>query len=137
MRYERLGLGFLIVRGSGTGGLNASKSPPDRQHAEDKEVKMASFQFDLPIYVQRKHFIEQIKNLYEAFEFLDEWPKYKRDISYETLQRACREAACGRFPLSATRQNLQRFVKRAGMLIEGEDMPSFVGSCNDRNIGNA
>jgi hypothetical protein len=23
------------------------------------------------------------------------------------------------------------------MLIEGEDMPSFVGSCNDRNIGNA
>lgn len=98
---------------------------------------MASFQFDLPVYVQRKHFIEEITNLHEAFDFLDEWPEYKRDIPYETLQRACREAACGRFPLSAARQNFQRFVKRAGMLIESEDMPSFVGSSNDRNIGNA
>ncbi|WP_323808299.1 hypothetical protein [Rhizobium gallicum] len=57
-------------------------------------------------------------------------------MSYETLQRACREAACGRFPLSAARQNFQRFVKRAGMLIES-DMPSFAGSSNDRNIANA
>ncbi|MBB4229700.1 hypothetical protein GGD56_003551 [Rhizobium mongolense] len=39
--------------------------------------------------------------------------------------------------MSAVRQNFQRFVKKAGTLIEIEDMPRFVGPSNDRNIGNA
>ncbi|MHC2300648.1 hypothetical protein ACVJBD_004914 [Rhizobium mongolense] len=55
----------------------------------------------------------------------------------ETWQSACGETAWGRFPLSAVRQNFQRFVKKAGTLIEIEDMPRFVGPSNDRNIGNA
>jgi hypothetical protein len=98
---------------------------------------MASSRFDHPVYVRRKHFIEEITELGEAFDFLEEWPEENRDLAYETVVRACREAACGRFPLNAARQNFQRFVKRARMLIEIEDMPNFAGAASDRNIGNA
>ncbi|MFA1624660.1 DUF982 domain-containing protein [Rhizobium mongolense] len=97
---------------------------------------MASFRFDHPVYVRRKHFIEEIMELDEAFDFLEEWPEERRDLAYETLVRACREAACGRFPLSAVRQNFQRFVKEARMLIEIGDIPYFAGALKDRNIGN-
>ncbi|AJD45339.1 hypothetical protein RGR602_PC01312 (plasmid) [Rhizobium gallicum bv. gallicum R602sp] len=50
--------------------LNTSKSPPKFcTSTRPRQVKMASFQFDLPVYVQRKHFIEEITNLYEVFDF--------------------------------------------------------------------
>lgn len=62
--------------------------------------------------------------------------QHKRHISYETLQRACRETACGRF-LRAQCQNFQRFVNAAVMLTEIEDIPRFVGPNNDRQIANA
>lgn len=36
----------------------------------------------------------------------------------------CREAACGRFPIAAVCENFRRFVKKAGMLAEIEEVPN-------------
>ena len=46
---------------------------------------MAFEMFEQPIYVQRKHYIEEITGL-------DEWPQDRRDLVYEVMVGACRKA---------------------------------------------
>ncbi|WEX75104.1 DUF982 domain-containing protein [Sinorhizobium numidicum] len=79
---------------------------------------MANVRFDRAVYIQRKHFIDEITDLDEVLDYLESWPKERRDLSYDTLLKACRDSAGGRFPLSAVRENFRRFVKKAGMLAE-------------------
>lgn len=82
-------------------------------------------QFDSVIYVQRKHFIDEVTSLEEVLDYLKNWPEERRGLSYDTLLKACREAVVGRFPVSAVGENFRRFVKRSGMLAETQDVPSF------------
>lgn len=79
--------------------------------------------FDSAIYVQRKHFIDEVTSLEEVLDFLETWPEERRGLSYDTLLKACREAAAGRFPVSAVGENFRRFVKRFGMLAEAQEVP--------------
>jgi hypothetical protein len=96
---------------------------------------MATTLFERPLFVQRKRYVEEIASLEEAFDLLEAWPGEQRGIPHEVLMKACHEAASGRFPLGAVRLNLARFLKKANMLAEIEDVPSFAGMTRDRNIG--
>ncbi|TCL63276.1 DUF982 domain-containing protein [Rhizobium sp. BK251] len=98
---------------------------------------MAPSFFDRAVYVQRSHFIDEITCLEEAFDLLDDWPHERRDLAYETLYRACRKAAQGAFPLSAVRENFERFVKKSGMLAEVGGVSSFFVMARNRNVGSA
>lgn len=96
---------------------------------------MASILFDHPIFVQRKRFIDEIASLDDTFDLLEEWPDDQRGLAYDTLLRACREAAAGRFPANAVAENLSRFLKKAGVLAEVEDVPNFARVTSNRSIG--
>lgn len=91
--------------------------------------------FDHPLFVQRKHCIEEIASLDDAFDLLESWPLDQRGLPHETLLRACRETANGRFPLPALRSNLERFLRKAGVLATIEDMPNFANIASDSAIG--
>ncbi|PWI50962.1 DUF982 domain-containing protein [Rhizobium phaseoli] len=74
--------------------------------------------FNRPICVQGGYLINEVKNLDDVLECLESWPQERRGLAYETLYKACREAAAGRFPVSAVAENFRRFVKKADMLAE-------------------
>ncbi|OWV70770.1 hypothetical protein ATY77_14395 [Rhizobium sp. R634] len=94
---------------------------------------MSEARFD-PVFLHRNHLIDQITCLDEIFDVLDEWPEEKRGLAYDTLLKACRDTASGRFPLSAARENFRRFLKMSGVLEGG---PKFERAIGNRNIGNA
>jgi hypothetical protein len=96
---------------------------------------MAITFFDRPLFVQRKHYVEEVASLEDAFDLLEAWPADQRGLPHETLMRAYQEAANGRFPVAAIRQNLERFLKKAGALADIEEVPNFAGLAPDRNIG--
>ncbi|WP_320204010.1 DUF982 domain-containing protein [Agrobacterium rosae] len=96
---------------------------------------MAFDKFDHPVYAQQKYFVQEICGIDDVFDYLDEWPEEKRNLTYETLVKFGREAACGRFPTSAIRENFRRFLKQNGNLAEIEDIPAFSRQDNDRFIG--
>ena len=96
---------------------------------------MSSARFD-PVLLHRKHFIDEITCLDEILDFLDEWPEDKRGLAYDTLLKACRDTASGRFPLSATRENFRRFLKMSGVLANVEAAPKFERLMNERTLGN-
>lgn len=94
---------------------------------------MSEARFD-PVFLHRNHFVDQITSLDEIFDVLDEWPADKRGLAYDTLLKACRDTASGRFPLSAARENFRRFLKMSGVLEGG---PKFDRVFSEQNIGNA
>ncbi|MBY2924889.1 DUF982 domain-containing protein [Rhizobium leguminosarum] len=96
---------------------------------------MSSTRFD-PILLHRQHIIDEVTCLDEIFDVLDGWPEDKRGLAYDTLLKACRDAANGRFPLSAARENFRRFLKMAGVLAKVEGGSKFDGPMNHQ-IGNA
>ncbi len=91
--------------------------------------------FNCPLFVMREHFIQEIGCLDEIFDFLEEWPEEKRGVAYDMLLRACRDAAVGRFPLGAVRENFERFLRKNNMLVFVEDMPFLSQDTDNRNIG--
>lgn len=98
---------------------------------------MATTLFDCPLFVQRKYHIEEITSLEEAFDLLETWPTDQRGLSHEVLMKACHDAANGCFPLSAVRANLERFLRKVGMLADIKDMPDLGGVANARNLGSS
>lgn len=97
---------------------------------------MAPSYFDRAVYVQNVHFIDELTCLEEVFDFLDQWPEDRRDLAYHTLYGACRKAANGSFPLDAIRENFERFVKKAGLLAQVEQVPNLLVLERDRTVGN-
>lgn len=92
-------------------------------------------QFDKPIYAQRRYFVQEITGLDDVFDFLDEWPREKRNLAYETLVRCCREAANGHWPTDAVRENLRIFLQQNNKLAELEDVPPHLRRSTDAKIG--
>lgn len=90
--------------------------------------------FSRPLFVQRQHFVQEVGCLDDIFDLLEEWPADKRDVAYETMLRACRDAAVGRFPLGAVRDNFRRFLKKDGLLVEIESVPFVSRGPSDRNV---
>ncbi|AHF82897.1 hypothetical protein RLEG3_14195 [Rhizobium leguminosarum bv. trifolii WSM1689] len=90
--------------------------------------------FEHPIYAQRKYFVQEIAGLDDVFDFLDEWPQEKRDITYEVMLDACRKAANRQLPASVVAANFSRFLKKHGKLAEIEDVPTHLRRVSDRNV---
>ena len=98
---------------------------------------MAITLFDHPLFVQRKHYVEEIAGLEDAFDLLETWPEDQRGLSHETLIKACQQAIEGRFPLAALRSNLERFLRKAAVLVEIEDVPNFGRLGSGRSLGSS
>ena len=95
---------------------------------------MVAFLFDRSIYINREHYIQEVAGLDDAFDLLDEWPQAQRNMVYEVVSKACRDALIGTLPMGVAQETFRRFAKKAGTLIEAEDMPSFGRSGASRNL---
>ena len=96
---------------------------------------MANTLFDAPLFLRRRYYIQELICLEDVFDFLDEWPEDERDTSYEVLEKACRMAAQGIFPLPAIRENLRRFLIKRNILADIDEVPIVAKRPSDRNIG--
>ncbi|MBX3582893.1 MAG: DUF982 domain-containing protein [Rhizobiaceae bacterium] len=78
---------------------------------------MSERTFEKPIFVKAEEgLIEEIATLDDALDFLDEWPKNRRGVVYETARRACCRAFDRDYPLSAAREAFRGFAKWARIL---------------------
>ncbi|NLR97247.1 DUF982 domain-containing protein [Rhizobium sp. P38BS-XIX] len=96
---------------------------------------MASTLFDAPLFLKKKHYIQELASLEDVFDFLDTWPQAERDTTHEVLVKACHMAAQGIFPLPAIRENLRRFLLKRNLLANIEEVPLMTKGLTDRNIG--
>ena len=96
---------------------------------------MAQTWFNQPIFVKRKHYFEEVAALEDAFDVLENWPNDERGIAYETVLNACHRAASGLFPIRAAEENFRRFIQKAGMLADIEEVPNFGTTQRPRNLG--
>ena len=72
--------------------------------------------FDTPVFVSNGNSVRRISNLFEAWQFLEEWPKNQRNGFYEIAQWACASGFSGRMTLSAAREGFAAWAKSAGIL---------------------
>lgn len=79
---------------------------------------MRANQFEQPVFMERRFFIEEVGCLEDVFDALEEWPENERDVAHEAMLRACHKAETGTFPISAVRENFERFLKRQGKLVQ-------------------
>lgn len=91
--------------------------------------------FDAPLFLRKRHCIQELASLEDVFDFLDEWTEEQRDATYEVIEKACRMTAQGIFPLTAFRENLRRFLIKHHMLANVEEVPVVAKHQSDRNIG--
>ncbi len=96
---------------------------------------MANTLFDAPLFLKKRHYIQELASLEDVFDVLDDWPENERDTTFEALEKACRMAAQGIFPLPAIRENLRRFLIKRHMLANIEEVPIVAKRSHDSNIG--
>ncbi len=96
---------------------------------------MANTLFDAPLFLKKRYYIQELASLEDALDVLEEWPEDDRDTTFEVLEKACRMAAQGIFPLPAVRENLRRFLIKRHMLANIEELPIVAKRNSDRNIG--
>jgi circadian clock protein KaiC len=98
-------------------------------------MTMANTLFDAPLFLKRQHYIQELASIEDVFDFLEEFPDAERDTTYEVIEKACRMAAQGIFPLPAIRENVRRFLIKRHMLANIEEIPIVAKRQNDRNLG--
>jgi circadian clock protein KaiC len=98
-------------------------------------MAMANTLFGAPLFLKKRHYIQELSSLEDAFDMLDDWPENERDATFEVLEKACRMAAQGIFPLPAIRENLRRFLIKRHMLANIDEVPIVAKRSTDRNIG--
>ena len=72
--------------------------------------------FDSPVIVKDGNYLRQISDLFDAWEFLEDWPKNQRNGLYEIAQWACTSGFNGRMTLGAAREGFVAWAKTAGIL---------------------
>ena len=115
------GIGLEALRTSPH--INGARRPCQRRlqtnNSFDLEDLMNDRMFDSPVYVRDgSALVLEIAGLEDALDFLEEWPKNRRNLIYETALRACRRVYEGDFPLSAAREAFRGFAKAARILEE-------------------
>jgi len=98
-------------------------------------MTMANHLFDAPLFLKKRRYIQELASLEDVFDFLDELPEAERDTTYEVLEKACRMAAQGYFPMPAIRENVRRFLLKRRMLANLEEVPLVTKRSMDRNVG--
>ncbi|KQZ95346.1 hypothetical protein ASD64_18880 [Mesorhizobium sp. Root157] len=85
---------------------------------------MSERTFEIPVFVRAAEgLIQEIACLEDACDFLDEWPKHRRGVIYETAKRACHRAFDGLMTLKAARDAFAGFARSARIL---EDVSTAV-----------
>jgi len=62
----------------------------------------------------------------EAFDFLNEWPAFRRNAAYILAKNACKAALSGEVGVDLAEEAFRGFAKRSGILIE--DVPARSGA---------
>ncbi|KQS84231.1 DUF982 domain-containing protein [Rhizobium sp. Leaf386] len=96
---------------------------------------MADHLFDAPLFLKKRHYVQELASLEDVFDLLEDWPEDERDTTFEVLEKACRMAAQGIFPLPAIRENVRRFLIKRHMLANIEEVPILARRQSDQNIG--
>jgi len=80
--------------------------------------------FDKPVYVRNgSYLVQEIAGVEDAIDFLERWPKRKRDTIHERALATCYAALDGRRPSIAAYISFTGFAKRADIL---EDFDAVV-----------
>lgn len=78
---------------------------------------MNSKMFARPVYLkEKKDLIREITNLYDAIDFLEEWPERDRDIVHDATLKTCYMAHDGHKPIQVARDAIRAFGKKKGSL---------------------
>ncbi|MBO9136217.1 DUF982 domain-containing protein (plasmid) [Rhizobium sp. B230/85] len=96
---------------------------------------MANTFFDKPLFVKKALHIQELASLESVVDFLNEWPEEQQGDTYQVLMKACRMAEKGVFPVQAIRENVRRFLMKAGILANFEEVPLMPDSDRPQNIG--
>lgn len=104
-----------------------NKSTPERWYAAPSllntvvfsEAEMNSKMFARPVYLkEKKDLIREITNLYDAIDFLEEWPERDRDIVHDATLKTCYMAHDGHKPIQVARDAIRAFGKKKGILVK-------------------
>ena len=71
----------------------------------------------------------------EAFDFLNEWPTFRRNAAYILATNACKAALSGAVGVELAEEAFRGFAKRSGILIE--DVPVRSRATPERDWANA
>lgn len=82
---------------------------------------MSFMEFQTPIFVTSIHGVREITGLEDAVEFFAAWPKATSDLMSETVEKACRDAIRGRYPIHAAEQNFRCFARKKNILCRSQD----------------
>lgn len=83
--------------------------------------------FGSPVFVKDGSFvIQEILSVADALDFLDEWPRKRRGVIYETAQRALHAAHDGRYPVSAAREAFASWARSAKILEDVSTTPPWM-----------
>jgi hypothetical protein len=77
---------------------------------------MTDAQFGKAIVVARGGRHLTIRSIYDAIEFLEEWPVEDRGLAHEVALGACYAAHDGRRPVEAAKRALAGWARREGIL---------------------
>lgn len=93
--------------------------------------------FDNPVFVRAEEgLVQEIACLEDAFDFLDEWPRHRRGVIFETAKRACQRAFDRQLPLTVARDAFAGFARSAKILEDvSTTVPWMVGVKTDRTGG--
>jgi len=93
--------------------------------------------FDSHVFVRvEEGLVQEIACLEDAFDFLDEWPRHRRGVIYETAKRACQRAFDRQLPLAVARDAFVGFARSAKILEEvSTTVPWRVGVKTDQTDG--
>ena len=85
---------------------------------ERLEDEMNDKHFDSPVFIKLGNRVLQITRLSQALEFLDQWPRSRRDGFYETARWACFSCFVDRMTVGSARQGFAGWAKTAGILAD-------------------
>ncbi len=87
---------------------------------------MNGFTFDSPVTVRDGEFVREVGSVWDAIEFMEEWPVRARGVIYETASDACYAAHDGRKPVETARRAFIVWARRAGVLVDAEVAPAWM-----------
>ncbi|WP_081161496.1 DUF982 domain-containing protein [Ensifer aridi] len=80
---------------------------------------MNSKMFARPVYLkEKKDLIREITSIYDAIDFLEEWPERDRDIVHDGTLKTCYMAHDGHKPIQVARDAIRAFGKKKGILVK-------------------
>ena len=86
---------------------------------------MNGYTFESPVLVYDGEAIREIGGVWDAIEFMEEWPVQRRGLIYETALDACYAAHDGRKPLETARRALATWARRSEILANGPIAPAW------------